>query len=374
MPTITSKTLIDELKRLGYEFRMNQMDDSIEVSASAITDPIRAKIRRDLRDMGYNRYLTAAEDAYMAQAYEHSYHPIQEHLDSLVWDGIPRMVTLTSYFDENGSQQPVFETFFNRWFIGMIAKIYDNKQNVMFVLDGPQGIGKSYFIRWLASIFPPRFFIEKPINPNSKDDEVRLIKSVIWEVAELGATTRKTDREGLKHFISTKYITVRKPYGRHDITKPALASLFGTINNEAGFLSDPTGNRRFLVVTIVDINWEYQQIINLEQLWAEMINKYKTGQETEHITPDEIVLQVNRNEKYMIDDPFLIGLQQKCFADPTNTTDWASSNDILIFLGYDPPRRGDAMALSSAAKKLGLIKGKDRLTNKINGYYGIVLP
>ncbi len=380
MPTkIKSVDLIAELEKLGYKFRLNIMDDSLEIMPGVyITDPIKAEIRTKLRDLGYNRFLTAAEDAYLAEGYNHSFHPIRDYLDGLVWDGIPRINLLATFFTEspNGcnQSQPVFETFFNRWFVGCVAKALDSKQNCMFVIDGPQGIGKSHFVRWLASVFQPQFFIEKPINPSDKDDEVRLMRTIVWEVAELGATARKTDREALKHFISTKTVTVRKPYGHYDITKPALASLVGTINNEAGFLSDPTGNRRFLVCTIEDINWDYMQIIDLEQLWAEVTFKYKAGQETEQITNDEIKLQECLNEKYMIDDPFIIGLQQKCLADPTNTTtDWHSSNEILIYLGYDPPRRGDTMALGAAAKKLGLKKGFDPVNGKIRGYFGTVL-
>ncbi len=375
--TVTSKILMAELKRLGYDFRVNIMDDSLEVSDKPITDLIRARIRRDLRDLGYNRHLTAAEDAYLSEGDFNSYHPIRDKLDSLVWDGLPHIHLLSNYFTElpnhcNG-QTPVFEIFFNRWLIGAVAKILDSKQNAMLVFDGPQGIGKSQFVRWLAKCFPEQFFIEKSINPGDKDDEVRLISKVIWEVAELGSTARRADREALKHFISQRQVTVRKPYGHYDVYKPALASLIGTINNEAGFLSDPTGNRRFLVCTIEKINWDYTEI-DIDQIWAEAVSKYKSGQESEVITDKEIELQKCLNEKYMIDDPFIIGLQQKCLADPDNTTNWASSNDILIYLGYDPPRRADTMALGSAAKKLGLTKGNAGYNGKIRGYYGVFIP
>lgn len=382
MPTknVTSTVLIQELERLGYSFRVNIMDDSLEVSDAPITDLIRARIRRDLRDLGYSRYLTAAEDAYLAEGDKNAYHPIRDFLDNLQWDGLPHIHLLSNYFAEtlNGcnTSQPVFEIFFNRWLIGCVAKILDSKQNAMLVLDGPQGIGKSHFVRWLASCFSPQFFIEKAINPGDKDDEVRLISKVLWEVAELGSTARKADREALKHFISMRQVTVRKPYGHYDVYKPSLANLIGTINNEAGFLSDPTGNRRFLVCTVDKINWDYMQKIDIDQIWAEVVSKYKTGQESETITNEELELQNCLNEKYMIDDPFIIGLQQKCFANPNDTSDvsWHSSNDILSFLGYDPPRHGDTIKLGAAAKKIGLKKGKDPTDKKINGYFGIYIP
>lgn len=378
---VTSKRLIKELERLGYEFKMNLMNDSIEVSGVPITDPIESKIKRDLRDLGYNRHLTAAKDAYIAYAYEHSYHPIQEYLEGLKWDGIPNIQRLATYFvdtpqDNCKPNGGIFYTFFNRFVIGSVAKVLDYRQNVMLVIDGPQGIGKSHFVRWLASGVPPLFFLEKAINPQDKDDEIRLISKFIWEVAELGATARRADRESLKHFISVRQVTVRKPYGYYDIVKPAMANLIGTINNEAGFLTDPTGNRRFLVCTIQAIDWDYLTNISVDQIWAEAVYKYKNGIESEFLTETEQELQVCLNEAYMVDDPFIIGLLQKCFANPDDTSldHWASSNDILQFLGYNPPKRGDTMALASAAKKIGLKKGKDKLTNKINGYYGVIIP
>ncbi len=380
---VTSKTLMAELKRLSYTFRLNIMDDSLEVMPDVyITDFIKDTIRTQMRDKGYSRFLTATEEAYRAEAYKNSFHPIREKLDSLQWDGLPHIHLLSNYFTEipnqyNTTQKTIFELFFNRWFIGCVAKALDCKQNIMFVIDGPQDIGKSSFVRWLSSIFPPQFFIEGSINPNNKDDELRLMKTIIWEVAEFGSTARKADREALKHFISTKTLTVRKPYGYYDITKPALSSLIGTINNEAGFLTDPTGNRRFLVATIIDIDWEgYTKNIDKEQLWAEAVTKYKAGVETERLTDEEKEIQTNINENYMIDDPFIIGLQQKCFANPddTSSASWHSSNEILIYLGYDPPNRGNAMALGSAAKKLGLIKGKGGVNGKINGYFGVYIP
>lgn len=74
----------------------------------------------------------------------------------------------------------------------------------------------------------------------------------IWEVGELGAVARKTDREELKSFISTKNQRDRHAYGRYDAALPAIASYIGTLN-EAEFLNDPTGNRRFVTCDLVAV-------------------------------------------------------------------------------------------------------------------------
>lgn len=44
-------------------------------------------------------------------------------------------------------------------------------------------------------------------------------------------------------------ITLRKAYTKYDITKPAITSFIGTINEDgAGFLTDTTGNRRYVII------------------------------------------------------------------------------------------------------------------------------
>lgn len=359
-------------------FKINQCDDSLEVNGQAITDPLRARIRRDMRDKGYSRHLQAMEDAYLAYAMENSYHPIKDYLNGLSWDGYGHIDDLATYFTDihakmptHCGDEPVFKIFFKRWIVGAVAKVLDAKQNGMLVLDGNQGIGKSFFVRWLVSGVPNRYFIEKAINPEDKDDDVRLINKWIWEVPELGATTKRADHEALKHFISKMEVTVRKPYGHYDVHKQAMASMIGTINNEVGFLNDATGNRRFLVCTLEAIDKDYSQKIDVNQVWAEAVMMYKSGIETEFLTEEESTLQTCLNENYMVDDPFMNGLLEKCDADPSDRINYASTIAILEHLGYSQLRKADAMALAAAAKKLGLEKYKD---DKVRGYYGVKIP
>jgi putative DNA primase/helicase len=379
-PRINSRVYMLELMSLGYQFRINECDDSLEVNGIPITDPLRSRIRRDMRDKGYSRHLQAMEDAYLAHAMENGYHPIKAYLDGLKWDGYGHIDDLATYFTDIHAKQPtpcgdepVFKIFFKRWIVGAVAKVLAAKQNAMLVLDGAQGIGKSHFVRWLASGVPSRYFIEKAINPEDKDDDVRLINKWIWEVPELGATTKRADHEAIKHFISKMEVTVRKPYGHYDVHKAAMASMIGTINNEVGFLNDATGNRRFLVCTLEDINKEYSLKIDVNQVWAEAVALYKSGGETEFLTQDETELQTCLNDTYMVDDPMLTGLVEKLQAN-SNDLDpdhWASSVTILSALGYTQPRKADTMILAAAAKKLSLTKYKK---NGVWGYYGVIIP
>ncbi|MCP4385592.1 MAG: hypothetical protein GY798_29990, partial [Hyphomicrobiales bacterium] len=117
---------------------------------------------------------------------------------------------------------------------------------------------------------------------------------------EVGRITKRSDRDALKHLITVRKVTVRKPYGRYDTVKPALASLIGTINNEAGFLTDPTGNRRFLVCRLTAIDWRYARQIDPHQVWAEAVALYQSG-EPGLPTPEETRLQQAINQTYLIE-------------------------------------------------------------------------
>lgn len=366
----TSEDYLAKLKALDYAFRMNECNDEIEVNGYPITDPLRSEIRVRMQDAGFKR-MGLMEDSYIAHALHNSYHPIKEYLWSLKPDGEDYISAVAECFRD---KHRIFALWFRKWLIGSVARVCeDGLQNPMLVLDGGQGIGKSYFARWLAGGMP-NYFIEAPIHPDDKDDVMRLASVWIWEVAELGSTARRTDREALKHFISSQTIQVRKAYGRYDTRKPALASFLGTVNNESGLLSDPTGNRRFLICHVDKLDWAYSGL-DVNQLWAQAMALYKSG-ETNRLDCDGESKANSINSEYEIDDPILGMLEKYFVIEPANEDLWLSSTDILETLndkGLEGNSRSNAMGLAVAATKLGLVKAKRENGNgrRVWGYLGV---
>jgi len=351
-----TKDYIRALANLGYTFRMNLCDDSVEVNGERLTDPLRAEIRARLRDAGI-REVNVAEDAYLAEAWKHRYHPVRDFLLGLKWDGRDYIAELAAHFQD---EQGVFGTWLRRWAIGAVARVMANGvQNRMLVLDGPQGIGKSFFARWIASPLEG-YFYEGPINPDDKDDRIRLMRVWIWEVTELGATTRRADREALKGFLSLREVTVRKPYGRYDVVKPAMASFIGTVNNEAGILTDYTGNRRFMVTRVTSIDWDYTQM-RQEDIWAQATALYLDGEPWE-LTREEWAKAEEINEYYTVEDPVQAALLKHFDIDPQRRDWWMATVDIVQVLEAEGYRwgtlRGASMAVGGAAAALGLRKAK----------------
>ena len=193
-----SALIIDRLRVLGYEFRLNSCMDAIEVNGRPISDILQAEIRMKLRDVGLAKKIAAAEDAYIAEAKKNAYHPVRDYLDALAWDGVDHINALTACITSddptitytNGVQLPLHHVYLYRWLIGSVAKVYSGAQNAMLTLDGGQGIGKSTLAQWLCPL--REYFLEGPINVQDKDSDIRLISQWIWEVSELDATDRKS--------------------------------------------------------------------------------------------------------------------------------------------------------------------------------------
>jgi hypothetical protein len=370
---------IEIMAGLGYTFSMSALDNRIHVNAEPIDDPLAETIKTDMRDLGHV-CSNVIESAWIKEARSNLFHPIKDYLDALEWDKQDHIGNMTMHFSDVDNAFPVF---FRKWIIGAVAKVYQRAQNPMLVLDGAQNIGKSYFARWLCSS-RAKFFIEAPIRPDNKDDLLQLATAWIWEVGEMGSTMRKADREALKHFLTMRDVTVRPPYGKYSMNKPALASFIGTLNNESGFLNDPTGSRRFLSVSITDIDQAYAEKINPDQIWAQALTLYRSG---EGWTLSESASEMSKviNGRYEVEDPLESLIPMIFDIDSTKTEDEYWQLPTSTILGHLHAAgwhmsfpRGESMAVAAVLKRLGAKKPdnkiKDPKTSKqVRGYSGIRL-
>ena len=384
---------IETLAELGYTFKWNEGDDTIEVNGAPIDNGLAAEIRARMRDLGFSR-IQALEDAYTAYAYHNRYHPVRAYLTGLQWDGQNHVAKLSRYFKDvhprivYGSKAgSIFQTWLVRWLIGAVAKIFEagtvRGQNPMLVLDGPQNLGKSTFVRWLGSPLP-NLFIESAIRPDNKDHDRYLATKWVWEVSELGATTRRADREALKAFISCVDVTFRKPYDRHPVVKPAMASFIGTINNEAGFLTDTTGNRRFLSVTLEAINRAYINDIDVNQVWAQAYALYRQG-EPWQLLPQELEMRDALNTGYEVEDPLEGWVLKYYMIDPDNSETYQQDKDGAWFMttadiagylgtmGISGSTLSIQQRLATTLKSLGLREGRAGGTRGRRGFWGVQL-
>jgi hypothetical protein len=100
---------------------------------------------------------------------------------------------------------------------------------------------------------------------------------------ELAGLSRVEHTE-LKSALSTESDTYRRAYRKDPETFPRMFVLAGT-TNEATFLTDPTGNRRYWPVTASRVNVAKLET-ERDQLWAEAVALYRQGFDFWHLPPE----------------------------------------------------------------------------------------
>ncbi len=178
---------------------------------------------------------------------ENKYHPIRDYLESLVWDGIPRIENMLPHF--LGAEKSNYTVgVMKMHMVAAISRIYEPgiKYDIMLCLVGSQGAGKSTFFKYLA--IKEEWFSD---NLDHLDDENiyrKLQNHWIIEMGEMKATVTAKNIEQIKSFLSRQKETYKVPYEVHPEDRPRQCVFCGT-SNDLNFLPlDRTGNRRFAPV------------------------------------------------------------------------------------------------------------------------------
>lgn len=309
--------IVNDLHGKGFDFRINDIDESIEVKMSKdaswqpLSDTLIAIIEIEMSEMGYGvkgkskPSLSFLQKAWVKLADNQRYHPVKDFFTGLEGKYQPLtppgrtspepyyIFLISPYFD---NPDCMFGKWLFRWMVGAIAKVFQQQRNPMLTLVGPQRIGKSRFSQWLCPL--PNYYREGKIDPDNKDSRIRLLDTFIQEVPELGSTTKRADVEALKDHLTKMIVHERMPYARLPIRKPAICSFIGSVNPDgAGFLNDPTGSSRFLTCHINKIDFGYCKQ-NAHDLWSEAYWFYKNIPQSWELTPEEQATQDKINLQF----------------------------------------------------------------------------
>lgn len=212
---------------------------------------------------------------------DHAYHPIRDYLDNLPeWDGIKRVETLlVRYFGAEDTEYTKMAT--RKTLAAAVARIYQPgiKFDSMLVLNGQTDLGKSTFFARLAG----EWFSDSLnfTDMGKGKDAAEKIQGVwIVEIPELAGLS-KMDVNNIKGFLSRQDDQYRPSYGRTVESHPRQCIIVGSTNAEnAGFLRDTTGNRRFWVVRVwggSKKGWDLPEA-DVPQIWAEAKHCWTQGE------------------------------------------------------------------------------------------------
>jgi len=239
---------------------------------------------------------TTTQKTAVAVAYGRPYHPVQDYLNGLEWDGVERIARIVPQVLK-AENTALHQAFVRRFLIGAAARALRPgcKMDTALVLVGDQGAKKSTFYRTLFG----EWFGDSPIPIGNKDAFIQLACVWGYEAAEMESLNRQT-AEAVKAFMSSATDLYRKPYG--SVAEPVKrhAVLCGSTNLQE-FLNDPTGSRRFYPIAVaadLDLEWLAEA---RDQLWAEAAAAFKAGEQWWLDKADDAE-RAKHNERFTEDD------------------------------------------------------------------------
>lgn len=201
-------------------------------------------------------------------------HPVRAYFATLKWDKTERIDRL--FVDYAGATESAYHRAVGRkLMIAVVRRITQPgaKLDTVPVLIGPQGAGKSTFLKTLA-INPAWFEDNLSLGADSKVVIEQTAGKAIVEISEMRGSGREVEAQ--KAMITRTHDTARGAYKRAAETVARQFILVGT-TNASEFLIDHTGNRRFLPVEIGKIDIERLRE-DLPQLWAEAVVAEANGE------------------------------------------------------------------------------------------------
>ena len=208
------------------------------------------------------------------------YHPLKEYLESLpAWDGMTDHIDrLASTVHVTGCTQELHNRFFKKWMVAMVAAWLDDGTTNHEILTyiGEQGKYKTSFMTHLLPPALDKYFAIKHFNHSmSKDDRLALTELALIDLEELD-NMRPEAVNLLKAITTDPAINLRPVWERYALRRQHIASFCGTGNNPR-FLTDLSGNRRWLPFMVESIDSPWERTTDYDGIYAQAYALWQQG-------------------------------------------------------------------------------------------------
>lgn len=171
------------------------------------------------------------------------------------WDGVDRIGVIAKCLKVSNCTQTNAEEVLKEWGSKVFERMKNPlAQNFVLILKGPQGIGKDFLIVAMTSGLGP-LVANLTVNPKEADNLSMLAGHLVLNISEFDRTSR-TEMGTLKDWITRHEATFRRPYDRSERKYSIRTSFISSVNVD-DILRDHTGNRRFVILEVEDIERAY---------------------------------------------------------------------------------------------------------------------
>lgn len=279
----------------------------------------------DGKTKGQKEYELFNEDTIIYELFNAGYNKFNQILPVIISNKVRKYDPIKEYFESlpkwNNSQPDYikqlseyvvvddkiwWETMFKKHLVRMVAQgilaIPFNKQCLTLV--GKQNDGKTSFLEFLL---PPQLkkYYKKGFDfGGNKDGKISLCQNFIINLDELASFDKKELNNDFKTILTESIVKFRGLFAKSETSHYRRAN-FVASTNQYEFLTDETGNVRWLPFVVKDINHDngkengYQANINIDLVWSQAYHLLMSGNFDFVMSKADIQMQEKINQRFM---------------------------------------------------------------------------
>ena len=228
------------------------------------------------------------------------FNPVLDFLNHLPqWDGKNHVAELFSRIPGLSTEQHAFLAIWIRSAVAhWLQKDTLHGNECVPTLIGAQGCGKTTFVRRLLPPQLREYYLDHFNLSNKFDKEMALSNNLLVNLDELEAI-RPSQHAALKQALSVSKVNGRPIFGKSQEDRMRFASFVATTNNPHP-LSDATGSRRYICLTIPDgMLIDNTGDIDYEQLYAQIVYELNELKAPYWFNNEEVARIQELNIEYM---------------------------------------------------------------------------
>lgn len=302
---LSIKAFITEKYRFRYNTITNELQQSVtgQEAWQAVKD---ANLQEMLYIEGYSDFDARLKALLKTDSVAIPYNPVKEYFEGLpTWDKhkdenhIKKLLSYLTLTDESEFSRAFFETQVTKWLVRTVACALriDKVNKQCLTLIGKQNDGKTHFLRYLVPDALADLYTEN-VNIADKDGRRAICNNFLINFDELDSLG-KHEITAIKSYMTKETEKQRRPYESREEVMQRIAS-FVASGNEKEVLTDHTGNVRWLIFDLENINHDNggkkgYNSINIDDVYSQVMYYLNDADFKRQMTAEEIKLMDMRN-------------------------------------------------------------------------------